>query len=84
VARTTCRSRCAGPHFSDRLNAKYGEVLGEQGATLPGADGGRRSADASLIDDLLTLARVTTRAQPFTSVDLNELASGMSDLEAHA
>lgn len=35
-----------------------------------------------LIDDLLTYARVTTRAKPFAAVDLNEVAGGvLSDLD---
>lgn len=38
----------------------------------------------NLIDDLLELSRVTTNAQPFTPVDLNEVAQEVVfDLEAH-
>jgi len=37
----------------------------------------------TLINDLLTFSRVTTKAQPFVTVDLAEVASGVvSDLEA--
>jgi signal transduction histidine kinase len=37
----------------------------------------------TLIDDLLTFSRVTTKAQPFVKVDLAEVAAGVvSDLEA--
>jgi PAS domain S-box-containing protein len=68
--------------FGDRLANKYGQVIDETGQ-----DYLKRMRDASqrmqvLINDLLTFSRVTTRAQPFTQVDLNTLAQDViSDLE---
>ena len=69
--------------FSDRLNTRYGEVLGKQGRDYLERMEGAAARMQNLIDDLLELSRVTTRAQPFTSVDLNEVAGDVvSDLEA--
>ncbi len=68
--------------FGDRLAKKYGDVLDETGK-----DYLKRMRDASqrmqtLINDLLTFSRVSTRAQPFTKVDLNSLIQDViSDLE---
>ncbi len=68
--------------FGDRLANKYGEVLDETGR-----DYLKRMRDASkrmqtLINDLLTFSRVSTRAQPFTEVDMNSLIQDVvSDLE---
>jgi PAS domain S-box-containing protein len=68
--------------FSDRLANKYGNVMDETGR-----DYLKRMRDASqrmqtLINDLLTFSRVSTRTQPFVPVDLNELAKEVvSDLE---
>jgi len=69
--------------FGDRLKAKYAEVLGEQGRDYLERMEGAATRMQDLIDDLLTLSRVTTQAQPFTLVDLNEVARDvLSDLEA--
>jgi light-regulated signal transduction histidine kinase (bacteriophytochrome) len=59
--------------FGDRLVNKYGDSLDETGR-----DYLKRMRDASqrmqtLINDLLTFSRVSTRAQPFARVDLNEV-----------
>jgi PAS domain S-box-containing protein len=59
--------------FGDRLVNKYGDTLDETGK-----DYLKRMRDASqrmqtLINDLLTFSRVSTRAQPFARVDLNEI-----------
>ncbi len=68
--------------FGDRLDRKYKEVLDETGQ-----DYLKRMRDASqrmqtLINDLLSFSRVSTRAQPFTDVDLNLLVQDViSDLE---
>ena len=68
--------------FGDRLANRYNDVIDETGQ-----DYLRRMREASqrmqvLINDLLTFSRVTTRAQPFTQVDLNSLAQDViSDLE---
>jgi PAS domain S-box-containing protein len=68
--------------FGDRLAIKYGDVLDETGH-----DYLKRMRDASqrmqtLINDLLAFSRVSTRAQPYSLVDLNELIQEViSDLE---
>jgi signal transduction histidine kinase len=59
--------------FGDRLKAKFGDQLGEQGGDyierMMSAAGRMRV----LIDDLLEFSRVVTRARPFVPVDLNEV-----------
>lgn len=68
--------------FGNRLQEKYGNVLNEQGA-----DYIRRMQNAAqrmqiLIDDLLVFSRITTRAQPFITVNLAKIAKEvLSDLE---
>ncbi len=68
--------------FGDRLANKYSDVIDETGR-----DYLKRMREASqrmqtLINDLLTFSRVTTRAQPFSRVDLDELVRDVvSDLE---
>ncbi len=69
--------------FSDRLNTKYGDVLGKQGRDYLERMEGAAARMQNLIDDLLELSRVTTKAQPFISVNLSEVALDVvSDLEA--
>jgi PAS domain S-box-containing protein len=69
--------------FADRLESKYGARL-EPGAR----DYLERMCAAAarmqdLIENLLTFSRVTTKAQPFTSVDLCSVArDALSDLES--
>ena len=68
--------------FGERLKAKYSEALSPQGCDylerMQNAAGRMRT----LIDDLLTFSRVTTKAQPFVPVDLGETVQGvLSDLE---
>jgi signal transduction histidine kinase len=59
--------------FGDRLKAKFGGELGEQGGDyierMMNAAGRMRV----LIDDLLEFSRVVTRARPFVPVDLAEV-----------
>lgn len=68
--------------FGDRLKSKHGEAL-----TPTGHDYLERMQSAAgrmqgLINDLLTYSRVTTKAQPFQSVNLNDvLKEVLSDLE---
>ncbi|MBD2294022.1 PAS domain-containing protein [Anabaena sphaerica FACHB-251] len=68
--------------FGERLQVTCGESLSEQGR-----DYLQRMQNAvlrmqTLIEDLLTLSRVTTRAQPFVSVNLTQIAQEvLSDLE---
>jgi len=68
--------------FADRLDAKYREVLGEQGRDYLERMEGAAARMQNLIDDLLTLSQVTTKAQPFAPIDLNQVAQeAVSDLE---
>jgi len=68
--------------FGDRVRSKYNDVLDERGL-----DYLRRMQDAasrmqSLITDLLLLSRVTSKAQPFIEVDLDQVVHEvLSDLE---
>jgi PAS domain S-box-containing protein len=68
--------------FGDRLRAKCGDALGETGR-----DYLTRMSDAAgrmqtLINDLLSFSRVTTKAQPFVPVDLDKvLRAVLDDLE---
>ena len=68
--------------FGDRIRTKYKDVLDERGQ-----DYLRRMQEAaarmqSLITDLLMLSRVTSKAQPFVEVDLDQVAHEvLSDLE---
>jgi len=68
--------------FGDRLRGKCSEGLGEHGR-----DYLERMQDAArrmqiLLHDLLTLSRVTSKAQPFKPVDLKHVATDVvSDLE---
>lgn len=68
--------------FGDRLQAKFGDKLGEQGndyiARMMNAAGRMQT----LIDDLLEFSRVVTRARPFVPVDLAEVVREvLGDLE---
>ncbi|MFQ6028016.1 MAG: ATP-binding protein [Dehalococcoidia bacterium] len=70
--------------FGDRLAAQYSDALTERGldylTRMQSAAGRMRS----LIDGLLTLSRVTSKAQDFTQVDLrHEIEEVLSDLEVH-
>jgi light-regulated signal transduction histidine kinase (bacteriophytochrome) len=68
--------------FGDRLRAKFGGALGEVGADYLARMNDAASRMQTLITDLLTFSRVTTKAQPFAPVDLNQIARGvLSDLE---
>lgn len=68
--------------FGDRLQTHCADQLGEKGTDYLQrilASSGRMRR---LIDDLLTYARVSSKAQPFSAVDLNEIAEEVvGDLE---
>jgi PAS domain S-box-containing protein len=69
--------------FGDRLKTKYGEALGDGGRDYLERMQNAAGRMQTLINDLLTFSRVTTKAQPFVKVDLAEVAAGVvSDLEA--
>lgn len=68
--------------FGDRLRSKHGAALGTEG--LDYLERMQRAAQRMhiLINDLLTFSRVTSKAQPFVTVDLNDILRGvLSDLE---
>src|SRR5262249_12028074 len=64
--------------FGNLLEDEYGESLGEGKAYL---DRMRNAAGRMrvLIDDLLAFSRVTTKAQPFSPVDLNAVVEQVID-----
>jgi signal transduction histidine kinase len=68
--------------FGDRLSAKYGAELTEQGRDYLARMQDAAARMQTLINDLLTFSRVTTRAQPFVAVDLTALVGQvLTDLE---
>jgi PAS domain S-box-containing protein len=69
--------------FGDRLKTKYADALGEGGRDYLERMQNAAGRMQTLINDLLTFSRVTTKAQPFVRVDLAEVAADVvSDLEA--
>jgi two-component system, LuxR family, sensor kinase FixL len=68
--------------FSDRLHEKFSGRLGEQGQDYLERMQSAARRMSTLIDDLLTFSRVTSRAQPFRPTDLNRiLKEVLADLE---
>ncbi|MCR4408180.1 MAG: GAF domain-containing protein [Anaerolineae bacterium] len=68
--------------FGDLLQAKYGAELGDQGRDYLARMQNATRRMQTLINDLLTYSRVTTKAQPFTPVDLALIVREvMADLE---
>ncbi|MDA0770827.1 MAG: ATP-binding protein [Chloroflexi bacterium] len=68
--------------FGDRLKSKYSEALGDQGRDYLERMQDASGRMASLINDLLSYSRVTTKAQPFVPVNLNDITTEVvSDLE---
>jgi PAS domain S-box-containing protein len=68
--------------FGDRLTAKYRDVLGEQGRDYLDRMRNAAGRGETLIQDLLTFSRVSSKAQPFVRVDLSQVAKEvLSDLE---
>ena len=68
--------------FGDRLKAGYTEALGEKGRDYMESMYGAVTRMQLLINDLLALSRVTIRAKPNISVDLNRvIGEVMIDLE---
>jgi PAS domain S-box-containing protein len=69
--------------FGDRLVGRYGDRLDERGLDYLERMKNAAERMQRLINDLLTYSRVTTRAQPFESVDLNQVVQTVLDsLEA--
>jgi signal transduction histidine kinase len=68
--------------FGDRLAAKYGLELGEQGRDYLVRVQSAARRMQTLIQDLLTFSRVTTKAQPFVAINLGlVLQHVLADLE---
>jgi PAS domain S-box-containing protein len=68
--------------FGDRLRAKCGDQLDEQGKDYLERMQGSAARMRRLINDLLAFSRVTTKAKPFEPVDLSEIAQEtLADLE---
>ena len=69
--------------FGDRLLIRNSAELGEQGRDYLDRMLSSAARMRSLIDALLSFARVTTKAQPFVAVDLGVIAGNVvSDLES--
>jgi signal transduction histidine kinase len=68
--------------FGDRLKTKYGDELGEVGSDYLARMQNAAGRMQTLIEDLLTFSRVTTRGEPFVETDMNGVVRGVvSDLE---
>ena len=68
--------------FGNRLKEKYGDALTDQGRDYLERMQNAAGRMQALIEDLLTLSRITTRAQPFVPVDLAQVTKEvLSDLE---
>ena len=68
--------------FADRLRAKCGQQIGEQGLDYLERMQGAANRMQTLIQDLLTLSRVSSKAQPYVAVDLARIVREvLSDLE---
>jgi|GEM_PF-2294695 len=68
--------------FSERIRAKYSETLDDQGRDYLERMEKAVIRMRSMIQDLLTLSRVTTKAQPFSWVNITDVAhEAVSDLE---
>lgn len=68
--------------FGDRLQSRFGAILGDDGKDYLNRMTSSASRMRRLIEDLLTFSRVTTRARPFQPTDLAQVAREVvSDLE---
>ena len=68
--------------FGDRLATKEGDKLGPEGRDYLERMRSAAARMQDLIENLLSFSRVTTKAQPFTRVDLRSVArDALSDLE---
>ena len=65
--------------FGERLKEKNSEALGPEALDYLERMQKAAARMQILINDLLTFSRVTTKAQPFTPVNLAEVASGVVD-----
>jgi light-regulated signal transduction histidine kinase (bacteriophytochrome) len=69
--------------FGERLKAKCSDALGDEGRDFLDRMQKATARMQGLINDLLNFSRVTTKSQPFASVDLNQVVRDVvTDLEA--
>ena len=70
--------------FGEFLSNEFGEGLGETGRDYVGRMRSAAGRMQTLINDLLALTRITTKAKPFEKVDLTTvLGEVLSDLESN-
>ncbi|MCD6393950.1 MAG: hypothetical protein J7M40_10635 [Planctomycetes bacterium] len=70
--------------FGDRLKAGYSDVLDETGRDYVDRMQNAARRMSTLINDMLTYSRVSSKAQPFAEVDLEEtVREVLEDLEVH-
>lgn len=70
--------------FGDLLNKEYGALLPDTGQQYLQRMQNAAGRMQTLINDLLAFSRITTKAQPFIPVDLNQVVHGvLLDLEIH-
>lgn len=68
--------------FGDRLKTKFSRQLTDEGADYLQRMQNAAQRMQKLIEDLLAFSRITSKAQPFVPVDLNEIVRDvLSDLE---
>lgn len=68
--------------FGDRLSTRYGETLPDDGRMFIDRMQNAATRMRRLINDLLSYSRVTSKAEQFHKVDLNEVLAGvLSDLQ---
>lgn len=68
--------------FGDRLKTKTGPLLNDEGRDYLDRMQNAAGRMHTLINDLLTFSRVTTKAQPFQPTDLNKITEDvLNDLE---
>jgi light-regulated signal transduction histidine kinase (bacteriophytochrome) len=69
--------------FSDRLKVKHGAALGAEGIDYVERMQKATARMQTLITDLLSFSRVTSKSQPFIPIDLHKVVTEvMADLEA--
>lgn len=69
--------------FSDRLKVKFGAALGEEGVDYVGRMQKATVRMQTLITDLLSFSRVTSKSQPFVPICLGTVVTEvLADLEA--
>lgn len=65
--------------FGDRLQQKFSDQLGDTGSDYVKRMQAASKRMSTLIDDLLSFSRVTTKQRPFVRIDLNQVMHGVMD-----